>query len=173
MAVRGPYRIAVDAALFDAGSPSPLDGIVQTDHHWLAVWDESCDEQAEQATGKPPGGPFVAVQYAVVVGEMRDLVQPRRPQCGRDGAPTGDEDRSHHKHHHMLPSRRGEPAPEWLHPCGQPAQHVASSCVRHPSIPESMCRGETRQSPHSGESLRPSHWIQSRKIQLSPHRGAD
>lgn len=44
---------------------------------WLVAWNERHDEQAEQATGKPPGGPFVAVQYAVAVCEVRDLVQPR------------------------------------------------------------------------------------------------
>jgi hypothetical protein len=97
--------------LFDAGSPSPLDGVVQTAHHRLVAWDESCDEQAEQATGKPPGGPFVAVQYAVVVCEVWDLVQTRHSQSGRDGAPTGDEDRSHYEHHHMLSGRCGERAP--------------------------------------------------------------
>jgi hypothetical protein len=33
MAVLGSYRIAIGAALFDAGAASPLGGVVQTDHH--------------------------------------------------------------------------------------------------------------------------------------------
>src|SRR5271165_2063858 len=104
---------------------------------------EGRDKQAEQAAGKPTGGPFVAVQHAVVVGEVRDLVQPHHPQCGCDGAPTGHEDRTHHQHHHMVPGRRGERVPEWLHPFSQPAWYIASRCVPHSFIPESIFRGDS------------------------------
>jgi len=93
--------------------------------------------------GKPARGPFVAVRYAVVVGEVRDLVQPRHPQCGGDGAPTGHEDRTHHQHHHIAPSGRGERVPERAHPFSPPARYVASSCARHSPIPESMLRGDS------------------------------
>jgi hypothetical protein len=99
--------------------------------------------RALAAVSAPLGGPFVAVQYAMVVSEVRGLVQPRHSQCGRDGPPTGNEDRPHHKHHHMLPGRCGEPVPEWLHPFSQSARHIAFSCVRHSPIPESMLRGDS------------------------------
>src|SRR5208282_3158349 len=45
--------------------------------------------------------------------------------------------------HHMVPGRRGERAPERLHPFSQPARYIASRCVRHSSIPELMLRGDS------------------------------
>src|SRR5208283_1279186 len=41
------------------------------------------------------------------------------------------------------PGRRGERIPEWLHPFSQPAWYIASRCVPHSSIPESMSRGDS------------------------------
>src|SRR5208337_5554982 len=43
----------------------------------------------------------------------------------------------------MVPGRRGERIPEWLHPFSQPAWYIASRCFPHSSIPESMSRGDS------------------------------
>src|SRR5208283_18069 len=78
--------------------------------------------------------------HAVVVGEARDLVQPRRPQCGGDGAPTGHEDRTRRQHHHMVPGRRGERIPEWLHPFSPPAWYTPTLWEPEKSLANQFCR---------------------------------
>src|SRR3954454_7944365 len=105
------------------------------------------------------GRPCVAVQHAVVVGEVAGLTETHDPQRRSDRPPTGHEDRPHHKHQHVLPGRGGEAVPEGLQKAHQAVRHAVPGCASHASLPEPMAR-ETRQAQVRCESRRLSRRIQ-------------
>ena len=77
VAMRRAHRISIDATNLDPRSPSPFYGIVEADHHRIVVANEGIDEQAEQAAREPRLEPYVPVEHAVIVGKMRDLIEPQ------------------------------------------------------------------------------------------------
>src|SRR5690348_17785639 len=70
VAVRGAYRIAVDATRLDLAPPSSLKSVIETDYD-RAIGNKRADQELQQTAGDPSARPAVAVQHPMIVGEAR------------------------------------------------------------------------------------------------------
>ena len=64
-----PHGIPVDTTSLDLGTPSPLDGVVETDHDGSRRR-EPVDQHQEQDAGGGQRGPVTSVQHGVVEPEI-------------------------------------------------------------------------------------------------------
>src|SRR5512135_534063 len=85
--------IAVAALGLDAATLAPLDGVIGGPDD-RPVAGEDGDDQAEQDLAGGPAGPGIAVQDAVVVGEVPLLAEPHDPQDRTEGAVAGRQEGS-------------------------------------------------------------------------------
>src|SRR5512135_3172213 len=106
-----PHGIAVAALGPNAAAGAALDGIVggQDDR---PVAGEDGDDQAEQDLPGGQAGPGVAVQDAVVVGEVPLLAEPHDPQDRTDGAVAGSQEGSDGQELGLDPDAVGEQGSE-------------------------------------------------------------
>src|SRR5437764_13176190 len=88
VAVRGAYRIAVDATRLDLAPPSSLKSVIETDYD-RAIGNKRADQELQQTAGDPSARPAVAVQHPMIVGEARPLLQPHDTKCRGNGPPSG------------------------------------------------------------------------------------
>lgn len=141
--MRRTNGVPVDAPLLDPHAPPPLDRVVHANHDRLLTGDEGADEQSEQDAGKPAAGPSVAVQHAVIGGELRQFAASGGAQRRGDGASAGNQDCSHHEHQDMLPGSRRERGSERQQPLSQSPRHITPICLRHSSSPKSAPQGDS------------------------------
>ena len=101
-------RIAIDAAGADVGSPTPLDGIVEPDHHRRAGRHEGLDQQEQQPARHRPGRPCGTVENAVEGTEVGIAISPEDAQRRGDGAPARRQDHAGEQHQDVRPGWTGE-----------------------------------------------------------------
>src|SRR5215813_15137173 len=105
MSLGGTHRVAIDAAGTDLGSPAPLDGVVESDDHRRAGWDERFDQQYQQLLRRCTGGPCRPVEDAMERAEVGITIPPQDAKRCRHGAPSGREDNTGKQHQNIRPSR--------------------------------------------------------------------
>lgn len=104
MPVAGAHRIAIDAARGDAGTPAPLDGIVDADDHW-PLRHQGGDNRIEQGSGQRAALPAPAVQHLVVDGEVGHVGPAGHAQAGAHRPLAWREQRAHDQNKEVLPGR--------------------------------------------------------------------
>lgn len=118
VAVRGAYRIAVDATRLDLAPPSSLKSVIETDND-RAIGNKRADQELQQTAGDPSARPAVAVQHPMIVGEARPLLQPHDTKCRGNGPPSGAEYSASDQHEDVPPGRYCKAIAERLQPAGQ------------------------------------------------------
>jgi len=129
MAMAGAGWIAVNSAGGNLGTPASLQRVVQADNDGPAR-NEGADQQAKQASCGLAAGPTAAIKYAVIVGEMRILVQTSNAKRGCQGPASGAEHGTDQQHQHTPPGWGGKHVPERLHLAGE--LHLRR--LEHPTI---------------------------------------
>jgi hypothetical protein len=153
MAMAGAHRVAVDAARGDAGTPAPLDGVVDADDH-RPLRHQGGDNQIEQGSGQRAALPAPAVQHLMVDGEVRGLRPSGHAQTGAHRALARSEEGHHDQDEEVLPGRAGDMRAKRLQPHaknlwdGIAARGGSDRMVLHPML-RIPCR-----TPHNTSSLR-------------------
>src|SRR5947209_10039888 len=107
VAVRGAYRIAVDATRLDLAPPSSLKSVIETAYD-RAIGNKRADQELQQTAGDPSARPALAVQHPMIVGEARPLLQPHDTKCGGNGPRSGAEYSPSDQHEDVSPGRHGK-----------------------------------------------------------------
>src|SRR5262249_14693120 len=107
MRARGPHPVAAAPPGLERAAAAPLDGIVGGQDDRPVAGDHG-DDQAEQDLPGGQAGPGVAVEDAVVVGEVPLLAQAHDPRDRTDGAVAGRQEGSDGQELGLDPGAVGE-----------------------------------------------------------------
>jgi hypothetical protein len=121
-AARGTHRVAIDAAVTDAGAPASRDAVVGHDHH-LALGQQSVEQVHQQFARQRAAIPTCFTQHLVVATEPRPIRQAHHSQRSTDSALPGRQDRASDQHQHTRPDRSGEAIAERRQPGSQQRRH--------------------------------------------------
>ena len=97
------YRIAIDAAGFDLGSPAPFDGVIEPDHDRGAGRHQSLYQQHQQLTRRGPGRPLCPIKDTVEGTEVGIAFASQDAQRRRDGSPTWRQNDACEQHQNVCP----------------------------------------------------------------------
>lgn len=97
-------RVAVVTALFEAGSPAPLQGFINDERQRAAKRTEGLHQQRQQAAATLEGGPASTVEHVIIEAERWGIALPGVSQGRGDGAPSAGQQGSDNQALDFTPS---------------------------------------------------------------------